>query len=249
MHVIIPARFASTRLPGKPLADVAGKPLIQRVYERAAQSGARRVVIATDDERIRAAAASFGGEVCMTSADHRSGTDRIAEVVARLRIPADDIVVNLQGDEPMMPPALLRQVADALEAHTEAAVATACHAIHARAEFLDPNVVKVVFDEHGYALYFSRAPIPWPRDAMAAGSGAPVRAWRHIGIYAYRAGFVGRYAGWAPCILEDAEQLEQLRVLWRGGRIAVCESGVLPGAGVDTPEDLERVRRYFSDNP
>jgi 3-deoxy-manno-octulosonate cytidylyltransferase (CMP-KDO synthetase) len=245
MHVIIPARYASTRLPGKPLADVAGKPLIQRVYERAQQSGARRVVIATDDERIRAVAESFGGEACMTSAEHRSGTDRIAEVIERLRIPADDIVVNLQGDEPMMPPALLRQVAGALATHAEAVVATACHAIHGREEFLNPNVVKVVFDDQGYALYFSRAPIPWPRDAMTGRVEAPINAWRHIGIYAYRAGFVGRYAGWAPCPLEEAEQLEQLRVLWHGGRIAVCESEVIPGAGVDTPEDLERVRAAF----
>jgi 3-deoxy-manno-octulosonate cytidylyltransferase (CMP-KDO synthetase) len=248
MDVIIPARYASSRLPGKPLADVAGKPLIRRVYDCAVRSGARRVVVATDDERIRAAVEAFGGEVCMTSDAHRSGTDRIAEVVERLRIPEDDIVVNLQGDEPMMPPALLRQVAETLSAHADAVVATACHAIHAREEFVNPNVVKVVFDERGYALYFSRAPIPWPRDIMNGKEAAAVTAWRHIGLYAYRAGFVGRYASWTPCVLEQAEQLEQLRVLWHGGRIAVCESEVLPGAGVDTPEDLERVRRYFEGN-
>jgi 3-deoxy-manno-octulosonate cytidylyltransferase (CMP-KDO synthetase) len=246
MHVVIPARYASTRLPGKPLADVAGQPLIRRVYDCARASGAEAVVIATDDERIRAAAEGFGAPVVMTAATHRSGTDRIAEVVGRLGLADDAIVVNLQGDEPLMPPALLRQVAETLRTHTEAAVATACHAIASDAEFTNPNVVKVVCDRRGYALYFSRAPIPWLRERMAGKATTAVRALRHIGLYAYRAGFVARYAAWPACALEDAEQLEQLRVLWHGERIAVCESTELPAAGVDTPEDLERVRKYFS---
>jgi len=243
VHVIIPARYASTRLPGKPLADVGGKTLLERVYERARASGAQRIIVATDDERIRRAAEAFGADVCMTSAEHRSGTERLGEVIERLGIEPDEIVVNLQGDEPLMPPALIRQVADALVAHREAAVATACHPIQDRETFENPNVVKVVMDASGYALYFSRAPIPWPR---AHASGGPVQALRHIGIYAYRAGFVARYCAWPSCPLEEVEQLEQLRVLWHGGRIAVCIADEAPGAGVDTPEDLERVRRYFS---
>jgi 3-deoxy-manno-octulosonate cytidylyltransferase (CMP-KDO synthetase) len=246
MLIVIPARFASTRLPGKPLADVAGKSLLQRVHDCARASGAPRIVIATDEAQIRDAALAFGAEVVMTDAAHRSGTDRIAEVVAQLKLAPDEIVVNLQGDEPLMPSALIRQVAETLAAHADAAVATACHAISDDAEFANPNVVKVVTDAHGYALYFSRAPIPWPRERMAGKLAGPVRAWRHIGLYAYRAGFVTRYAQWPACTLEETEQLEQLRVLWHGERIAVCESALLPGAGVDTPEDLERVRKLFA---
>lgn len=246
MHIVIPARYASSRLPGKPLADVAGKTLIERVYDCARASGAPHIVVATDDERVRAAAERFGARVCMTSAQHPSGTDRIAEVIARLGIAPQEIVVNLQGDEPMMPAGLIRQVADTLKAHSDAVVATACHPIHSRDEFTNPNVVKVVTDKRGYALYFSRAPIPWPREAAAGASSAPRGAFRHIGLYAYRAGFVGRYAAWPPCPPEQAEQLEQLRVLWHGERIAVCESAELPGTGVDTPQDLERVRKYFA---
>ncbi len=244
MHIIIPARYASTRLPGKPLADIAGKPLIQRVYECAVKTGAATVVIATDDERIRAAAEKFGARVCMTAPTHRSGTDRLAEVIRKLAIGEEQIVVNLQGDEPQMPPALIRDVAQKLEAHRDAVVATACHAIHDRDTFVNPNVVKVVCDANGYALYFSRAAIPWPREAMA-GSSRGFLAYRHIGLYAYRAGFVRRYAAWTACPPEEAEQLEQLRVLWHGERIIVHEARELPEAGVDTPEDLERVRRYF----
>ena len=246
MHIVIPARFASTRLPGKPLADVAGKSLLQRVYDCARASGAKRIVIATDELRIRDVALSFGAEVVMTDAAHRSGTDRIAEVVQRLALAPDETVVNLQGDEPLMPPALIRQVAETLASHPDAAIATACHAINDDAEFTNPNVVKVVTDSRGYALYFSRAPIPWPRERMASKAPGRMRAWRHIGLYAYRAGFVARFAQWPACALEETEQLEQLRALWHGERIAVCESVALPGAGVDTPEDLERVRAHFA---
>ena len=239
MIVVIPARYASTRLPGKPLADVAGKTLIERVHDCAVQSGAQGVVIATDDERIRAAAEGFGARVCMTAADHRSGTDRIAEVVRLLKLPHNEIVVNLQGDEPLMPPALIRQTADILAARANAVVATACCPIHDDTEFRNPNVVKVVLDAEGYALYFSRAPIPFPRDG-----GLPP-SYRHIGIYAYRAGYVEKYVALAPSPHEQAEQLEQLRVLWHGGRIAVWVTDTAPPAGVDSPEDLERIRKLF----
>lgn len=247
MHVIIPARYASTRLPGKPLADIAGQTLIQRVYGRALEAGAQSVVVATDDERIRTVAERFGAKVCMTRVDHRSGTDRLAEVIEKLSIGEHEIVVNLQGDEPLMPPTLIREVAQSLATHADAVVATACHAITDREEFTNPNVVKVVFDKAGYAMYFSRAPIPWPREATAeVSSNAPLHAYRHVGLYAYRAGFVRRYAAWPVCELEQTEQLEQLRVLWRGERIAVCVTHELPGPGVDTADDLERVRRLFT---
>jgi 3-deoxy-manno-octulosonate cytidylyltransferase (CMP-KDO synthetase) len=211
------------------------------VYARARQAQAQSIVIATDDQRIGDAARAFGARVCMTRADHASGTDRLAEVIEQLAIGEAETVVNLQGDEPLMPAALIRQVAATLESHPEAVAATACHAIHDPGEFDNPNVVKVTFDHRGHALYFSRAPIPWPRD----GASAAVRAYRHIGLYAYRAGFVRRFAGWPACELERVEQLEQLRVLWNGERIAVCIADEMPGPGVDTPDDLERVRTYF----
>ncbi len=247
MIIVIPARYASTRLPGKPLADVAGKTLIERVYDCAKEAGAERIIIATDDERIAEAAKKFRAQTCLTSASHVSGTDRLAEVIQRLGIPDSTIVVNLQGDEPLMPPSLIREVADSLASHTDAVVATACYPMTDPYEFGNPNVVKVVMDESGYALYFSRAPIPWPRERMAAGtSDKPIDAYRHIGLYAYRAGFVKEYAAWPLCPPEQAEQLEQLRVLWHGRRIAVHVSEELPGPGVDTPEDLERVRQLFS---
>jgi 3-deoxy-manno-octulosonate cytidylyltransferase (CMP-KDO synthetase) len=246
MIVVIPARYASTRLPGKPLLDIAGKPMIQHVYERARQSGAGRVVVATDDERIRAAVEGFAGEVCMTGGHHQSGTDRIAEVITRLGLDTDEIVVNLQGDEPLMPPDLITQVAAALAAQPAAVMASACHPIKDRATLLNPNVVKVVLDAAGFALYFSRAAIPWPRDAMARGGDFPIQALHHIGLYAYRAGFIRRYAAWPPCPLEKIEALEQLRVLWHGEKIIMHETRTQPQAGVDTPEDLERVRRQLS---
>lgn len=242
MHVIIPARYASTRLPGKPLLDIAGKPMIQRVYERACESGAQSVVIATDDERIRTAAAGFGARVCLTAAHHRSGTERLAEAVAQLGLGPEEIVVNLQGDEPLMPSGLIRQVAETLAARRTAAVATACCPLADGADFNDPNVVKVVCDKDGFALYFSRAPIPYPRDRPSGTRGAL----RHIGIYAYRAAYVQRYVTLAPSPLEETEQLEQLRVLWHGGRIAVYTTDQAPALSVDTPEDLERVRRLFA---
>lgn len=247
MHVVIPARYDSTRLPGKPLADVCGKTLLERVYDRARASGARSIIIATDDERIRRVAEGFGATVCMTASSHASGTDRIGEVVAQRQLAPEEIVINLQGDEPLMPPQLIRQVADTLAQHTDAVVATACHPIADIETFNNPNAVKVVCDDQGYALYFSRAPIPWPRARMAGAQAGepPLRAFRHIGIYAYRAGFIARYCAWSPCPPEQAEQLEQLRVLWHGERIAVCVTAEAPGTGVDTPEDLERVRAYF----
>lgn len=245
MIVVIPARYASTRLPGKPLLDIAGQPMVVRVMERARQSGAERIVVATDDARIYDTVLAFGAEAVMTRADHPSGTDRLAETIALLGLPDDAIVMNVQGDEPLMPPALIRQVADALVIHPSASMATACHVITRREDFTNPNIVKVVTDQEGMALYFSRAPIPWPRDAMQEKSTAPVKALRHIGIYAYRAGFVTRYAQWPACPLEQTESLEQLRALWQGEKIAVVEADEAPTAGVDTPEDLERVRQIF----
>jgi 3-deoxy-manno-octulosonate cytidylyltransferase (CMP-KDO synthetase) len=247
MHIIIPARYGSSRLPGKPLADIAGKPLIERVYERAHASGARSVTVATDDERIARAARRFGAQVCITSAGHRSGTDRIGEAIQQLGLEPDEVVVNLQGDEPLMPAALIRQVAALLDHNRDAAMATACHLVSDVETLHNPNAVKVVFDANGYALYFSRAPIPWPRDRMEGDATASIRTARHIGIYAYRAGFVARFCGWEPCPLEETEQLEQLRVLWYGERVAVHVTNDAPPNGVDTPEDLERMRRYFSE--
>lgn len=240
-HVFIPARYASTRLPGKLLLDVCGKSLLERVYERARASGARRAVVATDDERIAQAVTAFGGEVCMTASSHTSGTDRIAEAIGLCGLAPDAIVVNLQGDEPLMPAGLIRRVAERLADDADAPMATASHRVHDREEFANVNVVKVVVDARGRALYFSRAPIPWPRDAVAG----PVSAQRHIGLYAYRAAFVRAFAGWGPCELERTEMLEQLRALWHGAPIAVCQTDEEPGPGVDTAEDLERVRAIF----
>jgi len=246
MHVIIPARYSSTRLPGKPLSDIAGKPMIVRVAEQAQQSGARSVVVATDDVRIQDAVVAHGFDAIMTRPDHLSGTDRLAEAIEQLGLEDDAIVVNLQGDEPLMPPRLIRAVADLLAAHPSAVMATASHATTRRDDFLNPNIVKVVTDHEGCALYFSRAPIPWPRDAMSGAGGGPIKAFRHIGLYAYRAGFVARYASWPACPLETTESLEQLRVLWHGEKIVVVEAEEAPLAGVDTPDDLERVRAHFA---
>lgn len=247
MHIIIPARYASTRLPGKPLADIAGKTLIERVYDQARTTGARSITIATDDERIAQAARRFGANVCMTAVTHRSGTDRVGEVIRELGLAPEEIVVNLQGDEPLMPPSLMRLVAEVLERNRDAAVATACHPISDLETLHNPNAVKVVCDDKGYALYFSRAPIPWPRGRMAGETTEPIRAARHVGLYAYRAGFIARFCAWETCPIEQLEQLEQLRALWYGERIAVHMTDEAPVPGVDTPEDLERVRRHFSE--
>ncbi len=246
-RVAIPARYASTRLPGKPLRLLAGRPLLEHVYRRALASGALEVVIATDDRRIQEAAESFGAPVCMTSSEHRSGTDRLAEVAARCGWPDEAIVVNLQGDEPQMPPALIRQVATELEDHPAAGIATVCARIRQSAEVFDPNVVKVVRDREGFALYFSRAPIPWHREAFRAGGEDLTElptdaAWfRHIGLYAYRVAVLRSFPRLASAPCEQTESLEQLRALWQGIRIHVAEAAEAPPPGVDTEADLARV--------
>lgn len=248
--VVIPARYASTRLPGKPLIDIGGKPMIQHVYERAAESAAGEVVIATDDERIAACATDFGAEVCMTAERHRSGTDRIAEVVRQMGWSVDDIVVNLQGDEPCMPATLIDQVATDMASHGRADMTTLSSPIKDRDTLFDPHVVKVVTDMEGYALYFSRAPIPWHRDEFTQEDRplpTDVDFARHIGLYAYRAGFLEQYVIWPPAPVEQAESLEQLRVLWHGGRIHVTGAKVEPGHGVDTEDDLQRAISQLSE--
>ena len=247
--VLIPARYASTRLPGKPLADIAGKPMVVRVAARARESGADRVVVATDDERVMQAARAHGVEALMTRADHPTGTDRLAEAAALLALPPEAIVVNVQGDEPLLDPALMRRMAEVLAARPDAAIATACHPIDDAAEAFNPNVVKVVLDAAGYALYFSRATIPWARDAFAATRdtlppGFPL--YRHYGLYAYRVSFLRAYPQLAPAPIERFEALEQLRALWHGYRIAVEVTHGTPAPGIDTPEDLARVRALIA---
>ena len=253
-RVAIPARYASTRLPGKPLRLLAGRPLIEHVYRQAVASGAMEVVIATDDPRIRAAAENFGAAVCMTSPEHLTGTDRLAEVAMQRGWLDDDIVVNVQGDEPRIPPLLVRQVAMALEQHPDAGIATACARIGDAAELFDPNAVKVVRDAQGYALYFSRAPIPWSRDTFRADQPPLAElpddiAWfRHIGLYAYRAAVLRRYPQLTPAPAERAESLEQLRALWHGIRIQVIEAAATPPPGVDTEADLARLAAQWADS-
>ncbi len=270
-HVVIPARHASTRLPGKPLLPIAGKPMVVRVAERAAQSGARQIWIATDHHAIADVVREHGFKACLTKETHASGTDRIAEVVEQQGWTDDTIVVNVQGDEPLMPPALVRAVAEHLHAHPECAIATACHALHDEAALRNPNIVKTVLDKHGNALYFSRAPIPYPRDAFMALSssagrdgrssspeggdvgrgavqqplpqGLPVL--RHIGIYAYRAGFLRAYGQLAPAAIEQFEALEQLRALYHGYKIGVFVADEAPPSGVDTEQDLHVARMLF----
>jgi 3-deoxy-manno-octulosonate cytidylyltransferase (CMP-KDO synthetase) len=249
--VVIPARYASTRLPGKPLADIGGKPMVVRVVEAALRCSATDVWVATDDERVRAVVASHGYQVLMTDPQHASGTDRLAEVVTALDWTDDEIVVNVQGDEPLIEPALIDSVAAVLAADSAAAVATAAHPLADPDDFFNPNVVKVVCDGEGRALYFSRAPIPWARDAFADSPRqlpANLGAMRHIGIYAYRAGFLRRYGQLDPSPLEGIEALEQLRVLWHGFVIRVAGFDHPPEPGVDCAEDLERVRRRFALN-
>jgi len=248
-RVVIPARYASTRLPGKPLADIAGKPMVVRVAEAAGQSGAMEIIVATDDTRVADVVQAQGHAVTFTRSDHASGTDRIAEVAAQRGWNDDDIVVNVQGDEPLIDPALIAEVAQALAGDAEASMATAAHPLRTINEFLDPNVVKVVTAATGRALYFSRAPIPWHRDGFAASrevlpAGLGVR--RHIGLYAYRVKFLRRFGALAPAPIEQWEALEQLRALWHGFHIHVIECAHAPQPGVDTPADLERVRDLFA---
>lgn len=245
-HIAIPARYASQRLPGKPLIPLAGKPMLQHVWERAMESGIGNVVIATDDERIREAVGLFGAEVIMTSPEHASGSDRLAEVCRRLEWQDEDIVVNLQGDEPLTPPALLRQVAENLAEYTDASIATLCTPITTAGQMFDPHVVKVVRDERDFALYFSRAPIPWERDALDMETQPTALCFRHIGLYAYRVGYLKTFAQTAPCALEQVERLEQLRALWHGARIHVAEALERPAHGVDTPEDVATVEALLA---
>lgn len=247
-QVVIPARFASTRLPGKPLLDIGGKPMVIRVAEQAALSGADNIIIATDHQPIVAAAQQHGFVASMTRADHASGTDRIAEIAAQQGWPDDVIVVNVQGDEPLIPPALIRAVAQHLHDHPECAIATACHPIHDEAAMRNPNIVKAVADKHGNALYFSRAPIPWPRDAYAHNQPMPpeLPVLRHIGIYAYRAGFLHTYGQLTPAAIEQAESLEQLRALWHGYKIGIAITQEAPPSGVDTEADLHAARTLFA---
>lgn len=248
-RVIIPVRYESVRLPGKPLLDIAGKPMIQHVYERAVQSGAESVVIATDNKQIREVAEDFGALVCMTSPEHRSGTERLSEAVVALGCDDEDVIVNVQGDEPLIPPTAIRQVAQNLLYHDNIKVATLCEPITCPEDLFDPHVVKVVVNRRGYALYFSRAPIPWDRAHFPLQKKHQTlngEYLRHVGLYAYRAGFLHEYLELESCPLETLESLEQLRVLWHGGRIHVAVAKEKIPAGVDTEEDLTRVRAAFT---
>lgn len=246
---VIPARLKSTRLPDKPLADIGGKPMVVRVVEQALQSGAARVLVATDHHAIVAAVEAAGHEARLTPVECASGTDRLADIVEQFQLPDDAILVNVQGDEPLIDPALISAVAHHLQQRPHLAMATAAHALHDVHEVMNPNVVKLVMNQQQEALYFSRAPIPWARDAWAVTrdalpAGLPV--WRHVGLYAYRAGFLRRYRHWPVAPLEQFEALEQLRALWQGEKIGVVITDEAPAAGVDTPEDLQRVRAVFA---
>ncbi|VAX14453.1 3-deoxy-manno-octulosonate cytidylyltransferase [hydrothermal vent metagenome] len=249
-RVVIPARYASLRLPGKPLRLLAGKTMLEHVYLRACQSGAGDVIIATDDARIHEAAKSFNARVCLTANTHTSGTERLAEVVSICDFDDNDIVVNLQGDEPLMPTACIEQVAQALQNNPDAQVSTLCARIYQADEIFDPNIVKVVRDKNESALYFSRAPIPWLRgkfDQQAVEASEQFEHYRHIGLYAYRAGYIKTYVNQSAAMMEEAESLEQLRVLWHGGKIVVPEANEIPGPGVDTEEDLKKVEALLID--
>ncbi|HET9978643.1 MAG TPA: 3-deoxy-manno-octulosonate cytidylyltransferase [Burkholderiaceae bacterium] len=246
--VVIPARLASTRLPNKPLADIGGAPMVVRVAERARRSAAREVVVATDAPEVAAACAAHGVRALMTRAEHASGSDRLAEACTRLGLADDATVVNVQGDEPLIEPALIDACAALLDARPDCVMSTAAHPIESVADYTNPNVVKVVCDAAGRALYFSRAPLPWWRDGHAGGvtalpSPAPLR---HVGLYGYRAGFLRRFPTLEPAPLERLEALEQLRVLWHGERIAVHVGAHAPGPGVDTPQDLALVRALYA---
>jgi len=245
--IVIPARYASSRLPGKPLVDIVGKPMIQHVYERACESGADKIIIATDDKRIQQAAEQFGAEVCMTRDDHLSGTDRIAEVAAHYGFDNDDIIVNVQGDEPCLPASLINQVAQDLDHHPAADIASLYREIDDPTDIFDPNTVKVVTDSQGYALYFSRAPIPWlrnqfPSDNTTQPLTIPIPHYRHIGLYGYRCHFLKSYADLASCDIEKHESLEQLRALYHGKRIHLTRADIEPGHGIDTQAQLEIIR-------
>ena len=249
--VIIPARYGSTRLPGKPLLSIAGKPMVQHVWEQAGRSGAESVVIATDDERILDAAQGFGADACMTSADHPSGTDRLQEVARQMAYPDNHILVNVQGDEPLIPPAAIDQVAANLAGASSAGIATLCEDLQSVEELRNPNIVKVVRSVSGRALYFSRAPIPWPRDSSTGTAdqlpGDSHGTWqRHIGIYAYRTGFLHEYVSWPPAPPEVVEHLEQLRAMYNDVEIHVAPACEEVPAGVDTQEDLDAVRELLS---
>jgi 3-deoxy-manno-octulosonate cytidylyltransferase (CMP-KDO synthetase) len=247
--VVIPARYASTRLPGKPLRPIAGRPMIEHVWRRASESAADEVIIATDDARIADAAQGFGARVCLTDPAHPSGTDRLAEVAQRLGLDDGRILVNLQGDEPLMPAALIDQVAGNLAARPDAAIATLCAPITDADELFDPNSVKVVVDAGGYALYFSRAVVPWSREQFAGKRrvlATGYRHLRHLGLYAYRAGYLQRYVARGACGLEKLEALEQLRALWHGDRVHVDIAIEAPGVEVDNERDIARVERILA---
>ena len=248
--VVIPARFGASRLPGKPLADIGGKPMVVHVLERCQQSAATAVWVATDDARVAEAVRDHGGQVLMTRADHPSGTDRLQEVAVQLGLADNDIIVNVQGDEPLIPPAVIDQVAANLAAHDGFGIATLCEPITERAGLFNPNHVKVVFDSHGRALYFSRAPLPWHRDGFADADTAlplpPGQWWRHIGIYGYRVSLLNQYVTWAPAPLEQAEALEQLRAMYHGVPIHVEPACMPVPGGVDTEADLQRMRALIS---
>jgi 3-deoxy-manno-octulosonate cytidylyltransferase (CMP-KDO synthetase) len=241
--IVIPARYNSSRLPGKALVDIAGKPMVQHVYERAIESNPDQVIIATDDERIEEVAKNFGADVCMTSSEHPSGTDRLAEVIMQRHFVDDEIIINVQGDEPCLPAELIKQVADDLHQHPDADMASLYKQITDAEDIFDPNAVKVLMDKNGYALYFSRAPIPWLRDHFSSETlPATLPHNRHIGLYGYRAHFLKTYSKLTPSELEQHESLEQLRVLYHGKKIHLTAAEIDPGHGVDTPQDLEKVR-------
>lgn len=248
--VVIPARYASTRFPGKPLADIGGKPMIQHVFEKACASDASSVVVATDDARIQEVALGFGAEVVMTREDHPSGTDRLQEVVAHLGLCDSEIIVNVQGDEPLVPSRIINQVARNLASQSSASIATLSEEITDIEALVNPNVVKVLTDQNDLAMYFSRAPIPWPREDFIQGVAAEMPVsfpWqRHIGIYAYRVAFLNKYVEWQPVLVEQTECLEQLRAMWYGEKIHVALAEEVPPVGIDTPEDLEKLKAHLA---
>jgi len=250
--VIIPARYKSSRLPGKPLMDINGLPMIQWTWLQAKKSGAERIIIATESQEVQAVCESFGAEVCLTGAHHQSGTERIAEVIEKSGLVKDDIIVNVQGDEPMLPPELIHQVAEGLEYNPKIPMATLCEPIDSVETVFDPHAVKVSRNAANLAINFSRAPLPWSRDTFLTDSKTLPENWpykRHIGLYSYRAGFVQQYVAWPECALEQVEKLEQLRVLWHGETILVLDALCDAGVGVDTPEDLAQVRQLLATVP